>query len=240
MNNKLHGSRAAVFATEQTVADYLRQNPDFFERHIYLLHSLKIPHATGAAASLIERQVAVLREENRRLTRKLKEILEVVRENDQLNIRMQQLTLKLMEATSLDKLLNALQKGLREDFQADFVNVRLIPARQYHALPKQSAVVSNEDPGLAAFTHFFAAGQPLCGRLRVDQLTYLFDDAGYEVSSTALVPFSNRDLRGMIAIGSKERDRFQPGIGTLFLTHLGELVSRSIWPLFEREAQAPK
>ena len=52
-------------SNEAGIAEYLQQHPDFFERHGSVLAKLKIPHARGAAAvSLVERQVAVLRDKN--------------------------------------------------------------------------------------------------------------------------------------------------------------------------------
>ena len=51
--------------TEDTIAGYLKANPEFFERHASLLNSLRLPHdAGGSAVSLIERQVLVLRQKN--------------------------------------------------------------------------------------------------------------------------------------------------------------------------------
>jgi uncharacterized protein YigA (DUF484 family) len=217
--------------TEQAVADYLRHNPDFFERHIYMLKSLRVPHPTGAAVSLIERQVDVLRNENRELSRQLADMIEVARENDQVSARMQRLALALMGTCSLSEALEALSSALREDFDTDFVEIRVIHPQQ----PSDSRcpqLVQESDPGLAAFENFFAAAQPLCGRLRNEQLEYLFGESGQDVCSTALIPFRNTDLRGMVAVGSHDRDRFQAGMGTLFLGYLGELVGRAIRPEF--------
>jgi len=45
---------------EKTVADYLRDNPEFFQNNASLLASLQIPHAVGPAVSLVEYQVRVL------------------------------------------------------------------------------------------------------------------------------------------------------------------------------------
>ena len=52
--------RMAQAIGEQDVADYLRRHPDFFEDKPTLLADLRVPHATGTAVSLVERQVAVL------------------------------------------------------------------------------------------------------------------------------------------------------------------------------------
>ena len=71
--------------TEDSIADYLQSNPDFFERHQTLLGNLKLPHSTsGAAVSLVERQVSVLRQQNVALERRLRDLVDVARSNDQL------------------------------------------------------------------------------------------------------------------------------------------------------------
>ena len=50
--------------SESEISDYLTAHPDFFERHLGLLGNLRLPHRTGSAAvSLVEKQVAVLRQD---------------------------------------------------------------------------------------------------------------------------------------------------------------------------------
>ena len=51
--------------SEESIADYLKSHPDFFERNLTLLSGLRLPHrTTGGAISLVERQVDVLRQRN--------------------------------------------------------------------------------------------------------------------------------------------------------------------------------
>ena len=87
--------------SEQAVHDFLAAHPDFFERHSTLLGSLILPHASGAAVSLVERQVSVLRQKELKLKRQLKELIEVARENDVLAAEIHELTLQLMSADDL-------------------------------------------------------------------------------------------------------------------------------------------
>jgi len=47
--------------SDASVRDYLEANPDFFERHSAILSSLSVPHGSGEAVSLVERQVSMLR-----------------------------------------------------------------------------------------------------------------------------------------------------------------------------------
>ncbi|HEX9852201.1 MAG TPA: DUF484 family protein, partial [Woeseiaceae bacterium] len=82
--------------SEEAVHTYLKENPDFFERHSSLLGSLRLPHVTGGTVSLVERQVSVLRQKDLKLERKLKDLLEVARANDILAAKLHQLTLQLM------------------------------------------------------------------------------------------------------------------------------------------------
>jgi uncharacterized protein YigA (DUF484 family) len=64
--------RAKPADLEALVADYLQRHPDFFLRNADLLLELEIPHQTGpGVASLIERQVAMLRRKIQRLQQSL-------------------------------------------------------------------------------------------------------------------------------------------------------------------------
>ena len=50
--------------SDDDVVRYLRNHGDFFGRHPTLLTDLSLPHDSGQAISLVERQVAILRERN--------------------------------------------------------------------------------------------------------------------------------------------------------------------------------
>ena len=79
-------------AEETAIADYLQSNPDFFERHATLLTKLNLPHNRGSSAiSLVERQVAALRDKNEKLETRLRELIEVARGNDALAAKIHRL-----------------------------------------------------------------------------------------------------------------------------------------------------
>ena len=80
--------------SEDAIHDYLADNPDFFVRHADLLSALKLPHSSGAAVSLVERQVSVLRQKDLKHERELKELLEVAHANDALSAKIHCLTLR--------------------------------------------------------------------------------------------------------------------------------------------------
>ena len=54
-------SSEAVGLDEDSVAAYLSEHPEFFNKQEDLLAKLRIPHKSGGAISLLERQVSLLR-----------------------------------------------------------------------------------------------------------------------------------------------------------------------------------
>ncbi|NIP73723.1 MAG: DUF484 family protein [Gammaproteobacteria bacterium] len=209
---------------ERSVATYLRRHPEFFHNHPSVAAQLQIPHHCGSAVSLIEYQVNMLREQNQQMKHKLKELVQVGRENDRLGERMLQLTLALLDATSLDGLLTALDDILHHDFKADAVAVRLFDPDGALGGRWPDKVMDPKDPELIMFQGFFRANRPLCGHLKAEQLELLFGAAAEGVGSAALIGLGEYAELGMLAIGSREPNRFHPGMGTLFLSRMGTLI----------------
>ena len=209
---------------EKTVADYLRNNPDFFQNNPSLLASLEIPHSCGPAISLVEHQIKVLRDQNAQLKRKLMDLVHVARDNNRLNERMHQLTLGLIQSNSLENLLDSLRGNLEGEFNADTVTLRLAGVSGVQARECGVETYVPDAAELVHFETFLKSGQPQCGRFKKEQLQYLFGDQAEAIESAALIPLGLNNAQGLLAIGSQEPSRFHPGMGTLFLTHLGELI----------------
>jgi uncharacterized protein YigA (DUF484 family) len=209
---------------EKTVADYLRDNPDFFLNNTSLLATLQVPHGVDGAVSLVEHQVKVLRDQNRQLKRKLMDLVHVARDNNRLNERMHQLTLGLISSSSLEALLDTLREHLQGEFSADTVTIRLAGLPEARARECAIDIFSGNDPQLKHFESFYKACRPQCGRFKREQLDYAFGEEAQAVESAALIPLGKKGHTGLLAIGSQEGSRFHPGMGTLFLTHLGELL----------------
>lgn len=209
--------------TDEQVDAFLRAHPDFFERHVSLLAILKLPHPTGGAVSLIERQVSLLREKNRQLDRKLMDLVQVARENEHLSSRLHHLALGLMDADSLDAVLATVQEQLRGEFRADFAAIRVLGDPEHAGYFADPA-----DPALASFEELFKNRRPACGRLPKQQLQFLFGEQAEEVTSAVAVPLAGESRLGILGLGAREPSRFHPGMGTLFLGYLGELISKAI------------
>jgi hypothetical protein len=212
--------------TEDAIAEYLRANPEFFERHASLLNNLRLPHdAGGAAVSLIERQVLVLRQKNLKLERKLKGLLDVARSNDLLATRIHALANLMLAAPDQAGVVKVLEEQLRVTFNADQSVLVVFEEPAGAATGRFLHVVSRDDPAIASFGTFLQANTPRCGQVRDAQRDFLFGVGNIEIGSVALVPLGNKSELGFLAIGSRDSDHFHPGMSIDFLARLGELVS---------------
>jgi uncharacterized protein len=215
--------------TEDSIADYLKSHPDFFERHGALVLGLKLPHrAGGAAISLVERQVSMLRQRNGQLERQLKDLLAVAKQNDVLGEKIHQLCLRLMRAPTLLQRLERLETGLREDFNAERAVLVLFPAAPAEAV-REGFVrrLGTDDPDVRPFATFLRAAKPRCGPLR-DRQKNIFERDADSVTSAALVPLGAESRLGFLIIGSRDPDHFHPGKRMDFLARLGEVLAVAI------------
>jgi len=213
--------------TEDTIAEYLQANPEFFERHSGLLNSLRLPHdAGGPSVSLVERQVLVLRQKNLKLERKLKDLLDVARSNDALATRIHALAMRILATPDHAGAVQVLEEQLRISFNAD-QSVLVVFEDPANGVPASRflRVVGREDPAIAPFRTFLQSNAPRCGQVRDAQRDYLFGAGNVEIGSVALVPLGDKSEVGFLAIGSRDSDHFHPGMSIDFLARLGELVS---------------
>ncbi len=107
------------------VLRFLSENPSFFEDYDSILPRLRIPHRSGSATSLIERQVSVLRERCEGLEANLRDFIVVARENENLHGRMHALMQDIVSARSLKQVLKLTQDNLANNFHADGVHILL-------------------------------------------------------------------------------------------------------------------
>ena len=217
---------------EAAVASYLAATPEFFDRHAQLLAKIRLPDTRSGAStvSLLERQVEVLRERNRELERKVKDFMDVARENDALGSRVLAMARRLIAAGDKAAVVGAIEAALREDFGAG-ESVLVITATHAPAGVAESRflrIVPADLPALRTFDSLFSAGKPRCGQLRDSQREFLFGTDAAEIGSVALVPLGGKAGFGLLACGSHDSQRFNPTMSTDFLAHIGELIAAAL------------
>ena len=210
------------------VATFLRKNPDFLKHYPDVLEVLNLSHSSGTASSLIERQVRQLRNQNFELNRQLNRLVHVAAENEQLMTRLHQLTLELLAIAQPAEFFQHLTHSLQEDFKADTVKVFLFDGDLAAMAGKQANWLDRDDDSAKLFHSQLSQGHTTCDRMNERKLSILFETKAQWVKSTALVPIGSNGHDGMLAIGSSDPSRFYPGMGTLFLDLLADVIASSL------------
>lgn len=219
---------------EEIVAKYLRKHPGFLAEHPEILETIELPHDSGGAVSLIERQVQQLRAQNRNLGRKLNQLVQVATDNEQLMGRLHALTLELLAIERIDAFFERLCEALKNEFNADILNISLYD-RSIDCGPDTPVFrIRRDDPDLQNLQSKLEKGETVCGRFNRTKLDFLFGSRAQWVQSAALVPLGDD---GLLAIGSSDPAHFYPGMGSLFLDLLASVVTSR---LAQTEPQAQR
>lgn len=207
---------------DRQVIEYLRENPDFFQTYTNELSDLKVAHASGSAVSLIERQVEVLRERIFRMRRRMNQLLQTARNNDELFAKVRSLTFALLDVATWHDLNEVLATNMLVEFEADFVcchiqgeRISLDHIRGYGDAPP--------------FESFLSGSLPMCTTLRASELQTLFPIQEHDRDGSAvLLPLTLPRRGGCLAVGSRETDRFTRDLDTFFVGYIGDVLCRII------------
>ncbi|KRG41015.1 hypothetical protein ARC20_12325 [Stenotrophomonas panacihumi] len=203
------------------VAAWLRRHPGFLKQFPDLALTLVVPRDDGPTASLASYQLEVLRDKNRELSRRLAELAGNAQVNERLAVRTHQLTLALMRQHTAADTLKAMAASLAEDFNGDRVRIVLLNPVEGQPEAEWLQVIGDDDARLAPFRDCLRDGEPICGRLQAEKQHVLYGEDVEDVQSTALLPLPGV---GLLAVGSRDPNRFYPGMGTLFLRMMGEAL----------------
>lgn len=219
---------------ETEVAAYLAAHPDFLHRHPETFEALDVPHASGNAISLIERQVRVLRDTNTRTQARFEELLATARDNEERVVQLNRVARIMAAAVSTDAMIDALVDCLRDHLAVDRVYVGL-----QSELDADVTRIDRLEDGTAAsraLTNVFRRGKPICGELDAIQSSALFAAADEALMfSAALIPLGHHGVHGAIVLASREPQRFTPEMGTLFVELFGDLLTATLRRLLGAE-----
>jgi len=213
-----------VMLDSAAVAQFLADNPQFFEEHAGLLGEVKLSSPlTGKAVSLQERQMEVMRAKYNALELRMAELVRVAAENTVLVQRMHAWHLVLLESSGGAAMADDLVAGLVAHFGVPQAALRLWNVAPEHAQAPFAAGVSED-------VRLFAAGlrAPYCGPNKDFEAVRWLDDAD-SVRSTVLLPLiSEGQAFGLLVLGSPDEERFSPAMATDFLVQLGQSASTAL------------
>jgi len=220
--------------TPEQVADYLRANPDFFIEQDELLRSLTLPHDSGRAISLVERQVHLFREQRDTLRQELVELVSIARHNDRLFEKSKRLLMQVIEARTLNDMAAAIDDSIRGDFGLDAASVLLFTDQVLPEASQGALHVVGPDLARDRLGMLLDGERAVCGQFRESEREFLFPDREEPIASVALVPLRNEQLVGVFAVGSCQPGYFDQSMGSLFLSYISDTLSRLLPPMIQR------
>lgn len=207
----------------EDIARYLKDHPEFFENYADMIGDISIPHPHGGRAIPIsERQIISLREKNRVLEGKLRELVAYGEENDAIGERVHRAALAMIKPANLEALLQVLYYNLREDFAVPHVAFRLWSEWDHPPLPE----FAQSSPEVRVFAE--SLNQPYCGNKPMFETAGWFGEASGLPKSFAYITLRTDRMFGLLALASDDPQRFYPEMGTLYLKRLGELISTAL------------
>ena len=194
------------------LAAFLKDNPDIFQQRPELLELVTLSDPRGAA-SLLERQIGVLKTRLAQQKSSHSELFEVARENEQISDNFSEIVYQMIGFTTLTEFATTFPDALRNIFSIDEVSFKTVQGVERKAddkqayddairrLVKQRAVCDNRWPSSI--------------------MTLFFTD---DIKSGALIPMRSKDSEsplGILALGSSDANRYTHDLGTAHLDKLG-------------------
>ena len=215
--------------TEDDIANFLANTPDFFERHAELLATVQLSSGHGnRAVSLQERQAVMLREKIKGLETRVVEMIRHGNDNEVIASRLQRWTHRLLKTAQADSVPAAIVDGLIDDFQVPQAAIKLWGVSEAFGHQPFCLGVSED---IRMFTASLTA--PYCGiNSGFEAVSWLAQPQA--AMSLALIPLkvaadgANRAVDGLLILASPDMQRFQLGMGVDFLVQVGQLASAAL------------
>jgi len=212
--------------TEDDIANYLSNSPDFFERHAQLLAQVQLTSPHGSrAVSLQERQAEMLREKIKALEHRIMDMVRHGTENVVTADRLQRWTLSLLTWRDPRHLPGEIAEGLRTQFLVPQTALKLWDLDGAYANEGYAQGVSEDVKTFAA-----SLATPYCGLNAGFEAVQWLPEPGAAVS-LALVPLRAEPQAptfGLLVLASPDAQRFNPEMGTDFLERIAQLASAAL------------
>ena len=214
---------------EASIADYLLQHPEFFERHAEMLTSVQLSSGHGQrAVSLQERQAEMLRDKIKGLEQRIMEMVRNSSENSAIAHKIHRWSCALAAVSDVRQLPHAIAEGIQKEFDVPQVGIRVWGVAGPYLGSMFTMGVSEDAKAFAT-----SLTMPFCGpNLGFEPTAWLpKPDA---VQSLALLTLregpndSQSSAFGLLVLGSTDPLRFDATMGTEFLSRIAEQASAAL------------
>lgn len=220
MSDSKQPQSQALRIDDQFIAEYLQENPHFFDAHPELLSHMRVRHQQQGSVSLVERQQLVLREKVAALEEEITTLMANARRNEFIFECYSELYQQLLNCTSLDDLEQALHHTFIGQLGLVDMSLKLfVPTALEH-------LAFNADTHKHLVGKRFDRAPVYFGRLPADEQKLVFRANAQPVESVALLLLGENTKYGLLALGSRDASHFEPNMDHLLISQLQALLTQ--------------
>jgi len=221
--------------TEDDIANFLVNTPDFFTRHAELLAAVRLTSPHGQrAVSLQERQAEMLREKIRALELRMMDLMRHGTDNEVLMERQHRWVKTLLMTTNARDLPHTIADQIQHDFMVPQVAIKVWDVIDTFQIEPFAVGVSQAVKEFAATLEVPYVGL----NTDIDAVQWLVEPSA--AKSVALIPLRATRLEdtphsaatapviGLLVLASPDAQRYHAGMGTAFIERLGDLASAAL------------
>jgi uncharacterized protein YigA (DUF484 family) len=207
--------------TAEAVAEYLRDNPDFFNHRRELVDRLALNHQEQGAVSLVHVQMNRQRQRIEELEEEITALMSLAKSNDQTFHEFMQLQEQILKCDALVDVVKAIEEMAKSLGLVAYLRLFDSESTRYR--------LSREHYQRFATNHLNGK-EAYLGRMRKVDRELLFGERSHapEMGSYVVLPLQKKHLQGVLVFSSSDGGHFQPHMDTLFLRHLALVVSHLI------------
>lgn len=172
-----------------------------------------------------ERQLIAMRDKVHMLETKLAELIQFGEENDGISEKLHAMTMALLTARTPQDITAALAIHLRDGFEVPHHTLRAWDLSEGAAPGLTDPMSAEGRANVIAMTH------PVCGALAIDEASDWFGEVSPHLRAFACIPLRptpQGEPIGLLVLASEEAKRFYPGMGTLYIERVGQLISAAL------------
>ncbi|ERT14095.1 DUF484 domain-containing protein [Photorhabdus temperata] len=208
---------------DQTVVDYLLENPNFFIRNACVVEQIRVPHPIRETVSLVEWYMRRQRTRIAYLEENITLLMEQARVNEQLFEQLLKLLVDLAAAESLQDMLSRLNSWAK-NLGLNSASIRLFSDKWHIGAPLNAPDLALSRNSFEPIRiHRFGNSNHYLGMLNGPEILLLLPQVRH-VGSVAVSLLGTRGELGMVIFNSRNYQHYQDGMGTDMLDHLAKLL----------------
>ena len=221
------------YMDENSVKEYLKDHPEFFEHNAQLLADIHLPSPHGnGTISLAERQQLAQRDKISVLETRFDELINNAQFNNLTAAKIHHVNLNLHKAKNFDAIEQLVSHDLPEIFELTDTCLK-VWAKPISDSNHANLVFS--EVSIEVKDWVGKLNQPYCGAPSdMVAQNWFIEPPG----SLSIIALRNPDVIGFLALASDDEKRFYTSMGTDFLTSIGELVSAALSRYVETNSQS--